>query len=126
MQESVQVKARGMIDRAMQQIHRLHATGPNPFDYWIWADETVQALETIFGRESEPVRRFAETVYERGRTPGQRGALDNMTLGIHGPWGIHARLERAEPQLEAMLHAIGASDHPPAAGVTGDAVAEPR
>jgi hypothetical protein len=99
MQETVRTKAAGMVEQAIGRLHRLHATGPNPFDYWLWADETVQALETIFGPDAEETRAIAEIVYARGRTATQRGAMDNMTLGIHGEWGIHARLDRAKPVL---------------------------
>ncbi len=34
--------------------------------------------------------------------PGVRGQAENMTLNIHGPWGIRARLERAETVLKAL------------------------
>jgi hypothetical protein len=102
MQDTTRTKAATMVEEAIGRLHRLHATGPNPFDYWLWADETVQALETIFGADAEETRAIAEIVYERGRTANQRGAMDNMTLGIHGEWGIHARLDRAEPVLEGV------------------------
>jgi hypothetical protein len=49
-------------------------------------------------------------VYERGRTADQRGALDNMTLGIHGEWGIHARLDRAAPLLEQLRSRLSGGD----------------
>jgi hypothetical protein len=100
--DAVRTKAAEMVEQAIGKIHRLHATGPNPFDYWLWADETVQALETIFGKQSDEARTVAQILYERGRTADQRGAMDNMTLGIHGEWGIHARLDRAEPVLEQI------------------------
>lgn len=106
MQDAVREKARGIIADQVQKIQRLRATGPNPFDYWLWADETVQALEAIYGRASAEARGFATIVYERGRTPDQRGALDNMTLGLHGEWGIRARLSRAEPYLNGLLEQL--------------------
>jgi hypothetical protein len=102
MQDTVRSKAAVMVEEAIGRLHRLHSTGPNPFDYWLWADETVQALDTIFGPDAEETRTIAEIVYARGRTANQRGAMDNMTLGIHGEWGIHARLDRAEPVLEGI------------------------
>jgi hypothetical protein len=110
MQDSVRIKAAAMVDQAIHKVHRLHGTGPNPFDYWLWADETVQALQTIFGSGSDEARTFAQVVYERGRTADQRGALDNMTLGIHGEWGIHARLDRAEPLLEQLRSRLSGGD----------------
>jgi hypothetical protein len=114
MQEPVREQAGQVVDRALQHIQRLRATGPNPFDYWIWADETVQMLETLFGAGAPEPAGLAEIVYERGRTIDQRGAFDNMTLGIHGEWGIRARLSRAEAYLTA-LHGRAA----PARSTTG-------
>lgn len=102
MQEPVREQAGQVVAAALQYIQRLRATGPNPFDYWIWADETVQMLETVFGAGAAEPGGLAEVVYERGRTLDQRGAFDNMTLGIHGEWGIRARLSRAEVYLTAL------------------------
>ncbi len=103
MQEAVRSKGQAMVEDARQKLERLRATGPNPFDYWIWADETVQKLDTIYGREADQTQDFAAIVYERGRTRDQRGAFDNMTLGLHGPWGIRARLDRAAAHLDILL-----------------------
>ena len=108
MHEAARDKARAIIADQVQKIQRLRATGPNPFDYWLWADETVQVLETIYGRGAPEPAGFATIVYERGRTPDQRGAFDNMTLGIHGEWGIRARLSRAEPYLSRLLEQLAA------------------
>ncbi len=103
MQETVRGKARDLLTGSKDRIQRLRAMGPNPFDYWIWADETAQLLETVFGKGAPQALLFAEVVYERGRTFDQRGAMDNMTLGIHGDWGIRARLDRAEVMLERII-----------------------
>jgi hypothetical protein len=86
-----------------RRIKRLRGTGPNPFDYWIWADETRAVLEMVFGIDSDAARAFSEIVGTRGRTPEQRGQLDNMTLNLHGEWGIWARLDRCESLLTAIL-----------------------
>ncbi len=102
MQEAARDRARELVVDATQKIQRLRAMGPNPFDYWLWADETVQRLDAIFGTGAPESAGFAEIVYERGRTRDQRGAFDNMTLGIHGPWGIRARLDRAEAYLTGL------------------------
>lgn len=93
--------------RALQaQVDRiayLRATGPNPFDYFIWADTTDAIVAEIFGAESPETLAFGEAVYRRGRTVDQRGLFDNMTLGLHGEWGIWARLDRAQGVLEQIL-----------------------
>jgi len=86
-----------------QRLLRLRGTGPNPFDYWIWADETRAVLEMIFGIDSPQAREFSEIVGTRGRTPEQRGQQDNMTLNLHGEWGIWARLDRAKVLLDSIL-----------------------
>ena len=91
-----------------QRIARLRGTGPNPFDYWIWADETHAVIKMIFGNDSEEARTFSELVDTRGRTPDQRGQQDNMTLNLHGDWGIWARLDRVERMLAPVLRSMGA------------------
>lgn len=87
----------------MKRIARLRATGPNPFDYWIWADETRGVIEQVYGESSEAAVSFAAEVGARGRTPDTRGQADNMTLGLHGEWGIWSRLDRAELILGRLL-----------------------
>jgi len=109
MNQAVSDKAREQLLRARAHILRLRGTGPNPFDYWLWADETVQLLQAIFGADSAQAGGFADVVYERGRTRDQRGAFDNMTLGIHGEWGIRARLDRAANYLDVLLGGAGPS-----------------
>ena len=116
MQDAARSKARHLLTGSRNRIQRLRAMGPNPFDYWLWADETAQLLETIFGKGTVPPLRFAEVVYERGRTVDQRGAMDNMTLGIHGEWGIRARLDRAEALLERIIGELGAGSQGAVAG----------
>lgn len=115
MQEAARGKALGLVQGSASRIARLRALGPNPFDYWIWADETTELLETIFGRGATEAALFGDIVHERGRTLDQRGAFDSMTLGIHGPWGIRARLDRAEAYLRTILARLGGAGAPAAA-----------
>ena len=96
-------RARERLVGLSRRIKRLRGTGPNPFDYWIWADETRAVIEMIFGVDSPEARSFSEIVGTRGRTPEQRGQQDNMTLNIHGEWGIWARLDRCEALLDDIL-----------------------
>jgi len=96
-------RAKERLTGLTKRIKRLRGTGPNPFDYWIWADETRAVLEMIFGIDSEEARSFAEIVGTSGRTPETRGQLDNMTLNLHGEWGIWARLDRCEVLLTDIL-----------------------
>jgi hypothetical protein len=96
-------RARDRLVGLTKRLKRLRGTGPNPFDYWIWADETRAVIEMTFGIDSEEARRFSEIVGTRGRTPETRGQQDNMTLNLHGDWGIWARLDRCEALLNAIL-----------------------
>jgi hypothetical protein len=96
-------RARGTIQEQLRRIAWLRATGPNPFEYFIWADTTEAIVRQIFGATSPEATVFGEAVYRRGRTIDQRGLFDNMTLGLHGEWGIWARLDRAQGVLEQIL-----------------------
>ena len=97
-------RARSYLDAQLRQIGRLRATGPNPFDYFQWADETSNILRELYGDESDALEAFRIAVAESGRTVDQRGVLDNMTLGLHGEWGIWSRLDRAERVLRRLLN----------------------
>jgi hypothetical protein len=97
---------RERLARQLAFINRLRATGPNPFDYFQWADETWAALREGFGEQSPEVSDYLRAVGERGRIPGTRGLKENMTLNIYGQWGILARLDRAEAVLSEALEAV--------------------
>lgn len=101
---------RARIEAQIKAIGRLHGSGPNPFDFYQWDDRTEEILVAIFGRDSEEVRRYWEAAGKRGRLPGVRGQAENMTLNIHGPWGIHARLERAEHVLREIAAKLPADE----------------
>lgn len=103
MVQSTTERARARLEALTQRIARLRATGPNPFDYWIWADETRAVVEAIFGVGSPQATAIYEAVSASGRTPDSRGQEDNMTLGLHGEWGIWARLDRAEAVLTDIV-----------------------
>ena len=96
---SISDNGRNGIETQLAGIAYLRATGPNPFDYWLWADYTGSIVRQAFGADSDEDRRFQEAINEPGRTPDQRGIADNMTLGLHGEWGIWSRLERAQAVL---------------------------
>ena len=89
-------RARERIQAQIDRIGRLRGSGPNPFDYDLWDDRTVEVLTAIYGDGSAELQRYYEAAGKRGRLPGVRGQAENMTLNIHGPWGIRARLDRAE------------------------------
>src|SRR5947208_16108934 len=95
-------RGRAYVNELLLRIARLRSTGPNPFDYFQWADEGTNILRELFGDESAEVKAFRQAVADSGRTLDARGIADNMTLGLHGPWGIWARLDRAEGVLRLI------------------------
>ena len=90
------------IEAQIALIPRLRGTGPNPFEYDQWDARTVEVLTAAFGAESDEVARYQRDVGEGGRVAGVRGNAANMTLNIHGQWGILERLERAESLLREL------------------------
>lgn len=99
--------ARERLQDQITAIGRLRGGGPNPFDFDLWDDRTVELLKAIYGEGSAQVESYWEAAGKRGRLPGVRGQAENMTLNIHGPWGIHSRLDRAEAVLNGFVRALG-------------------
>ncbi len=99
-------RARAALDQQIERIAWLRGTGPNPFEYGLWDERTQELLEQLFGADSNEVAAYQEAAGKRGRLPGVRGQGDNMTLNIHGPWGIRARLERGEKVLRELSSAL--------------------
>ena len=100
--------AHDRIAAQLAEIPRLRGTGPNPFDYDQWNARTVEVLGATFGVGSAEVDRYQRDVGEGGRVSGVRGNADNMTLNIHGEWGILGRLGRAETLLTEFAGAPSA------------------
>ncbi len=105
MSQALSERARRALQAQVNQIGWLRGSGPNPFDYDLWDDRTVELLGDIYGAESEAALRYFQAAGQRGRLPGVRGEAENMTLNIHGEWGILARLERGEAVLRDLLGA---------------------
>lgn len=99
-------RARERIQAQIDRIGRLRGSGPNPFDFDLWDDRTVEVLTATFGEDSSELGRYFEAAGKRGRLPGVRGQAENMTLNIHGPWGIRARLDRAEAVLQDLVSSL--------------------
>ncbi len=99
-------KTRERLEQQLRGIYALRGSGPNPFDYDLWQSRTHEVLRALYGPESKELARYEEAVLKRGRLPGVRGLEENMTLNIHGPWGILARLERAEQVLRELIAAL--------------------
>ncbi len=101
------VLARERIEAQLSKIGRLRGDGPNPFDYAIWDARTTEVLNATFGEDSAEVSRYRDATGVRGRLPGVRGQAENMTLNIHGQWGILGRLGRAEVLLGELAASLG-------------------
>ncbi len=99
-------QARARIQEQIDRIGWLRGSGPNPFDYNQWDDRTVEVLRALYGDGSAEMQRYHDAAGKRGRLPGVRGQAENMTLNIHGPWGIRARLDRAEAVLNDLTKAL--------------------
>jgi hypothetical protein len=100
-------RARERLQAQLNRIGRLRGTGPNPFDYDLWDDRTVEILRATYGEGSAEMESYFQAAGKRGRLPGVRGQAENMTLNIHGPWGIQARLDRAGKVLNALIAQLG-------------------
>lgn len=99
-------RAKARIEQQIEKIGRLRGSGPNPFDYYLWDDRTVEILTATYGDGSPELQRYYEAAGKRGRLPGVRGQAENMTLNIHGPWGIRARLNRGEAVLRDLANSL--------------------
>ena len=99
-------RARERIQAQIDGIGRLRGSGPNPFDYDLWNSRTIEVLTAIYGAGSPELRAYFDAAGERGRLPGVRGQAENMTLNIHGQWGIRERLKRGEAVLVGLAGAL--------------------
>ena len=95
--------ARTRLEEQLARIARLRGTGPNPFEYSQWESQTQEVLSAIYGDGSSELLRYIEAAQVRGRLPGVRGQAENLTLNIHGQWGIRGRLDRAEALLRELI-----------------------
>jgi hypothetical protein len=101
-------RARTHLEEQLRRIARLRGSGPNPFDYSLWEARTDELIEEIYGPGSSELAAYHDAAETPGRLAGVRGQAENMTLNIHGQWGILGRLERAESVLRDLLVALPA------------------
>lgn len=99
-------RARAAFEAQISRIAWLRGTGPNPFEYGLWDERTQELLVDVFGADSAEVERYQRLSGTRGRLPGVRGQAEDMTLNIHGQWGILGRLERAEGVLADVVKGL--------------------
>ena len=86
------------IQRRLDMLPPLRGRGPVSYDYGQWADGTHHMLITLFGAESPQARGFLEVVGEGAEARGW-----GLPLAPGNPWGMQARLDRAEEHLRGVL-----------------------
>lgn len=86
----------------LEMLARLRGRGPVSHDYGQWVDGTHQVLVTLFGEESPQARGFLEVVGEGAEARGW-----GLPLAPGNPWGMQARLDRAEDYLWGVLASVG-------------------
>lgn len=86
----------------LEMLARLRGRGPVSYDYGQWVDGTHRVLVTLFGEESPQARGFLEVVGEGAEARGW-----GLPLAPGNPWGMQARLNRAEDYLRGVLASVG-------------------
>ena len=86
---------------ALERLPGLRGRGPVSYDYGQWVDATHHLLITLFGEESQQARGFLEIVGEGAEARGW-----GLPLAPGNPWGMQARLDRAEEYLAKVLTAV--------------------
>ena len=86
----------------LEMLARLRGRGPVSYDYGQWVDGTHRVLVTLFGEESPQARGFLEVVGEGAEARGW-----GLPLAPGNPWGMQARLDRAEDYLRGVLASVG-------------------
>ena len=86
----------------LETLARLRGRGPVSYDYGQWVDGTHHVLVTLFEEESPQARGFLEVVGEGAEARGW-----GLPLAPGNPWGMQARLDRAEDYLRGVLASLG-------------------
>jgi hypothetical protein len=84
--------------RQLEAVPGLRGRGPVSYDYGKWVDATHHLLATLFGEASAEESGFLEIVGEGAEARGW-----GLPLAPDNPWGMQARLERAEVYLKGLL-----------------------
>ena len=98
---------REKLQRRLEMLARLRGRGPVSYDYGQWVDGTHRILITLFGEESPQARGLLEVVGEGAEARGW-----GLPLAPGNPWGMQARLDRAEEYLQGVLTSL--AEKPPA------------
>ena len=82
----------------LDQVAPLRGRGPVSYDYGMWVDNTHHILITAYGEDSAQATAFLEIVGEGAEARGW-----GLPLAPSNPWGMQARLQRAEDYLKTLL-----------------------
>ncbi len=89
------------IQQRLEMLPWLRGRGPVSYDYGQWVDGTHRLLTTVFGAESPQAGGFLEVVGEGAEARGW-----GLPLAPKNPWGMQARLDRAEEYLRGVLGSL--------------------
>jgi len=84
----------------LDQVAPLRGRGPVSYDYGMWVDNTYHILITAYGEDSPQATAFLEIVGEGAEARGW-----GLPLAPSNPWGMQARLQRAEDYLRGLVSA---------------------
>jgi hypothetical protein len=88
------------IRKRLELLPPLRGRGPVSYDYGQWVDGTHRLLITLYGTDSAEARGFLDIVGEGAEARGW-----GLPLAPGNPWGMQARLDRAEAHLRSVLAA---------------------
>jgi hypothetical protein len=91
------------VSACLEQVASLRGTGPVSYDYGQWVDTTHHVLITLFSEDSPQARGFLDIVGEGAEARGW-----GLPLAPGNPWGMQARLGRAEAFLRELVAALEA------------------
>ncbi len=89
------------IRQCLEGIPLLRGSGPVSYDYGQWVDATHHTLVTLFGTDSPQAPGFLAIVGEGAEARGW-----GLPLAPGHPWGMQARLARAEAYLRELLEEL--------------------
>lgn len=93
---------REKLEDRLEMLSWLRGRGPVSYDYGQWVDGTHRVLITLYGEESLQARGFLEVVGQGAEARGW-----GLPLAPANPWGMQARLDRAEEHLQGVLASVG-------------------
>jgi hypothetical protein len=88
----------------LDQVAPLRGRGPVSYDYGKWVDHTHHILVTGFGEGSTAETGFLGIVGEGAEARGW-----GLPLAPDNPWGMQARLDRAEDYLRSLLGTLASA-----------------